>query len=207
MNILLNEQQIFLLLIFFIIGIFVSLTFKNIYMIYVVLLFICIVLFIYRLPSRIHKCKKKEIISPVDGYIFEIIETNDNFILVFWIDELDTQAHWCPVDGTIESIEQKGQYIKINWINNNLNNLEKNKKIICSMNCNYGNIKLIQTKSFLTIDHDLFFDKTKIVEKGKPFGYMLFPGRIDLVLPKNLKLNVHMHEKVIGGKTIIGEFF
>ena len=206
MNILLNEEYFFFIILFLISLMLGTIVFKTIYILCIGVILLAILFFIYRIPERNVKTNKKEILAPVDGFLYEIVETNDNYRFIFWIDELDTQVHWAPVTGKITSIEEEGETINVNWLNNNLHNLEKNKRIVSKINSDYGEITFIQTKSFLTFDHNLFYSKTNTIEKGSTFGYMMFPGRIDLILPKNININVHMNEKVIGGKTVICEF-
>ena len=43
------------------------------------------------------------------------------------------------------------------------------------------------------------------VEQGEQFGFIKFGSRVDLFLPLNTKLDVHLGQKVKGGVTIIGE--
>lgn len=51
-----------------------------------------------------------------------------------------------------------------------------------------------------------YVNENKIVVQGQEFGFIKFGSRVDLFLPLDFKTKVNIGDKVIGGKTIIGEF-
>ena len=60
-----------------------TIIFKTIYILCIGVILLAILFFIYRIPDRNVKTNKKEILAPVDGFLYEIVETNDNYRFIF----------------------------------------------------------------------------------------------------------------------------
>lgn len=45
-----------------------------------------------------------------------------------------------------------------------------------------------------------------IAQQGEELGFIKFGSRVDLLLPLNVKVNVNINQKVVGGKTVIASF-
>ena len=41
------------------------------------------------------------------------------------------------------------------------------------------------------------------VEQGQEYGFIRFGSRVDLFIPVEAKINVKLHQKSVGGKTVI----
>ena len=46
----------------------------------------------------------------------------------------------------------------------------------------------------------------EIVEQGQEYGFIRFGSRVDLFIPADAEINVKLHQKSVGGKTIIASF-
>ncbi len=67
-------------------------------------------------------------------------------------------------------------------------------------------MKLHKIDSWMTLKQRDFVKVGDEVKSGDTLGYIIFPARIDLTVPKsNTDPILHPNEKVIGGKTIIAK--
>ena len=61
-------------------------------------------------------------------------------------------------------------------------------------------------RSVASFQSDVFPKVTDSVTRSSHLGYMMFPARIDLIIPKSVSLKRHVGEIVQGGSTVIAEF-
>lgn len=162
--------------------------------------------FLYRAPYRISPQNSGYIVAPVDGIIEEIKEKNDTLEIVFYVHELDPQIQWIPFEGKIKSIKEEGSAMKINFIKYDSGHLENNKRVATTIETVHGPIVVEQVRSVASFQSDVFPEVTDSVTRSSHLGYMMFPARIDLIIPKSVSLKRHVGEIVQGGSTVIAEF-
>ena len=162
--------------------------------------------FLYRAPYRISPQNSGYIVAPVDGIIEEIKEKNDTLEIVFYVHELDPQIQWIPFEGKIKSIKEEGSAMKINFIKYDSGHLENNKRVATTIETVHGPIVVEQVRSVASFQSDVFPKVTDSVTRSSHLGYMMFPARIDLIIPKSVSLKRHVGEIVQGGSTVIAEF-
>ena len=193
----------------FIICVIAIFALKQIYIIVIWLLIVCILLFLYRVPNRLsnnNNFQKLDIVSPVDGTILEIRENEENYEIIFFIHELDPQVHWSPFNGELIDVKNVGKNINLNVFKYDMYHIENNKKTIAKLKTQHGFIEIENIKGGLSYDHGFFHKKGASINRSDPLGFMMFPSRVDLILPKNIKLLSHVNEEVVGGKTPIAQF-
>ena len=68
------------------------------------------------------------------------------------------------------------------------------------------NMTLHKISSWMTLKERNFIDVGESIKQTQLLGYIIFPARIDLTIPKsNITPILHPNEKVVGGKTIIAK--
>ena len=165
-----------------------------------------ILFFLYRAPGRTSPLGPEDIVSPVDGIIEEIKEHQDTVEIVFYVHELDPQIQWIPFEGKIKSIKEEGNAMKMNLMRYDSRHLENNQRVTTTINTARGPIIVEQIRSVASYQSDVFPEVSDSVTRSSHLGYMMFPARIDMIIPKSASLSIHAGERVQGGKTVIAQF-
>ena len=162
--------------------------------------------FLYRAPRRKPPPKREAIVAPVDGRILEITENDGAIEIVFSVHELDPQIQWMPYEGTIKSIKEEGTRTDANWTKYDMHKVENNRRVSTTIGTPNGDIIVEQIRSIGTFQSDVFPSVSESVERSGHLGYMMFPARIDLIIPGSCEVLVHAGQSVSGGRTVIAEF-
>ena len=159
---------------------------------------------IFRVEQRTNNnASNKSIFSPVDGSLLEIREHSDSYTFVFFNSMFDSQVQWAPYNGKITNIEQKDGDKYVAW---SLEHHNDNEQDIITIKTDIGDMKLHKIDSWMTLKQRDFAKVGDEVKSGDTLGYIIFPARIDLTVPKSsIDPVLHPNEKVIGGKTIIAK--
>ena len=173
--------------------------------------------------------KGKNIVSPADGKVIDIIEfkgkdikiekgmlgkiktlTKDIgsqvYIISIFMSPLDVHYNRGPVSGEILSVKhEKGKFLPVMSIANGLVN-EKNEVVI--KNKDIGKIKVIQIAGFLARRIECFVKKGKKIEKGERFGLINLGSQATIIFSKKkgMKIKVSRGDKVKGGSTILATY-
>jgi len=83
---------------------------------------------------------------------------------------------------------------------------EENEQTIIGINNSKGKLLFKQIAGIIArrIIYDL--KKGEKVIAGKRFGLIMYGSRVDIFLPTTVKLKIALHDKVLGGETVIGEY-
>jgi len=166
-------------------------------------LFILLV-FVYRLPARSpHGTTDRAILSPIDGTLLEIREHANTYTFVFYSSILDAQTQWAPYSGTIKSIDYGEGDRHLAWSLEDHDNNRQERIVIAT---SLGDMMLKKLHGIVTIQDRTFVDRGDTVAQKQELGYIIFPARIDLTIPKmNVDVVAHQNELVVGGETIIAK--
>ena len=159
---------------------------------------------IFRIEERTsNNTSNRHILSPVDGTLLEIREHDDTFTFVFFNSIFNSQTQWAPYAGKISDVSMIDGDRNIAWSLEHHNN---NMQDIISMETDIGNMMLHRISSWMTLKERNFIDVGESIKQTQLLGYIIFPARIDLTIPKsNITPILHPNEKVVGGKTIIAK--
>ena len=167
-------------------------------------------IYFFRDPVRYTPSTKNHIISPADGKIISIIDTDlpKEFnekkkmkkISIF-MNVFNVHVNRIPVDGKIKSLN----YIPGAFFNASLDKAsEKNERMLIKMGFNgKDNLYFTQIAGLIArrIKCDLNIDQS--VKAGEKFGIIRFGSRVDLYLPTDYEIEVLKGQTVIGGETKI----
>ena len=170
---------------------------------------ICFVIFlwfisIFRIEERTsNNVSNRHVLSPIDGTLLEIREHDNSFTFVFFNSMFNSQVQWAPYDGKITSINMVEGDKNVAWSLEHHNN---NMQDIITIETDIGTMKLHKISSWMTLKERNFINVGQVVDQAQTLGYIIFPARIDLTIPKsNITPILHPNEKVVGGKTIIAK--
>ena len=169
--------------------------------------------------------KGKNIVSPADGKVMQIIDTNKHSITMkkhfgkihtliqdisseckivsIFMSPLNVHINRAPIEGTVKTITyKKGKFLPTNSFERGLNN-EKNEIIIQNKKIK---IKTIQIAGILARRIECFLKPNQKVIKGQRIGLINLGSQLVLIMPNKVNLRVKQNQKVKAGETIIANY-
>ena len=182
------------------------------------LLLLCFVIYFFRDPDRIIPINDNLILSPADGLVTNINfselpnEINNDLNILdkefkkisIFLNVFDVHVNRVPVSGKVVlSNYLKGKFISAT-LDKSSNENERNITIIKTKENNH--VVFVQIAGLIArrIVSDLKVSQE--VKLGDRYGIIKFGSRVDIYIPKNLKLQVSKGQKLIGGQSIIADF-
>ena len=159
----------------------------------------------FRNPKRLVPDGKNHIVSPADGKIINIrsLDNNEYQSISIFLNVFDVHVNRMPIRGEFSDIHYtKGKFL----LAFDHNACDENERNTITFNTVIGPIKLVQIAGLIARRIICYANKGKTMEMGHRLGFMRFGSRIDLILPKKVRLEVKMGQKVMGNTTIIGTF-
>jgi phosphatidylserine decarboxylase len=167
-------------------------------------------LYFFRDPARQANYQPKQIISPADGKIVIIKDTEDGFLfkqkvrqVSIFLSPLDVHINRIPVTGKViyqqyhpgksfPAFEEKASL--------------SNEQMHLGIETPYGKLLMKQIAGILARRVICYPKAGDSVEAGQRMGLMKFGSRVDLLMPLGTKINVKVGDRVRGGVTVLGEF-
>ena len=158
----------------------------------------------FRDPKRLVPKGINQIVSPADGKIIRIDTQDEEFQVVsIFLNVFDVHVNRMPITGTFSNVDYtKGKFLMAF----NHNACDENERNIITIETIVGPIRLVQIAGLIARRIICYANKGKEMQIGDRLGFMRFGSRIDLALPKKIKLEVELGQKVMGNTTIIGTF-
>lgn len=187
------------------------------YLVFYFLIFASLVLaglivFFFREPLRDINRNENHILAPADGDIVEKIEKvfvkeyfNDERLQVsIFMSPLNVHQNRAPVSGeVIYENHQNGIYYPA-FAKKSSEKNERNS-VVFKMK-NGTEIMARQIAGIIARRIVSYKKRGDFVEQGNEYGFIRFGSRVDLFLPLDAKIKVNLHDKTVGGKTIIATF-
>ncbi|MBU1355862.1 MAG: phosphatidylserine decarboxylase family protein [Candidatus Edwardsbacteria bacterium] len=197
---------------FFIIALIVWLITKNQILAYLTLAFAVVALFMmffFRDPPRQGNYLPGQLISPADGKVVIVKETEDAFLfkqkvlqVSIFLSPLDVHINRIPISGkVIYQQYHPGKFFPAFEEKASL----ANEQMHLGIETPYGKILMKQIAGILARRVVCYPRLGDEVAAGQRMGLMKFGSRIDLLLPLGTKVNVKVGDKVKGGVTVIGK--
>jgi len=167
-----------------------------------------VIVFFFRVPDREIKKNKLHILAPADGEIVEILTVfekdyfkEERTQVSIFMSIFDIHQNRVPVDGEIVYQKyKKGAYYPA-FVKKSS---EKNER--CSTVFKMENGTEIMTRQIAgTVAQRILTYKKpgELAEQGEEFGFIRFGSRVDIFLPPTFTVNVKLHQKSVGGVTVI----
>jgi phosphatidylserine decarboxylase len=167
----------------------------------VCLLFFVLVVYFFRVPSRITKRDTNAIITPADGTIVQILEETETEyfhdkrkLISIFMSPLNVHVNSYPIDGEVIYVKyHKGKHLvaslpKASKDNEHNTVVQKHK--------NQEEILFRQIAGTVARRIVNYAKEGEVAEQGKEMGIIKFGSRVDVFLPLSVKINVTLNEKV-----------
>lgn len=195
----------------FIVGIISN--FNSNFITYTLPIFLFLILFsvyFFRVPKRKFLIEDGKILSPCDGKVVVIEETqeneyfNDKRIQVsIFMSPLNVHNNLYPISGSIEYVKyHPGKYL-FAWNPKSSTENERNTVVIKNQKIE---ILCRQIAGFLARRIVCYAEKDKNINACKELGFIKFGSRVDIFLPLGTKITSKINDKVKGGESIIGTY-
>ncbi|MDR3071055.1 MAG: phosphatidylserine decarboxylase [Endomicrobium sp.] len=140
------------------------------------------------------------IISPCNGTVLEVSESETEKIVRVFLSVLDVHLQRSPIFGKVVSVEHKsGKFLKAD---NPQAHIVNEQNIITIENEN-GRYVVKQIAGVLARRCVCWVKQGDIVNMGDKIGLIKFGSQVDLHMHKNVKIKVGSGNKVVSGVTII----
>jgi len=191
-----------------------------------VLLFFIFYKFIFLRDPKVEIPSGRNIVSPADGKIVNIMEIKSSeikikkgfigkihalssdigdrcYLISIFMSLFNVHINRAPIEGEVLSVKHtKGSFFMAFDIEKSLCN-EKNEII---MKTKIGKIKIIQIAGFLVRRIECFVKENQKVNKGNKIGRIVFGSQVSLIIPAASKLKVKQGDRVKVGETILVEY-
>ena len=169
----------------------------------------CFVAWFFRNPEREFPEGEKAVISPADGEVIKIENSMDGDFLdgptqkiSVFMNVFDVHVNRMPYSGTVAHI----QYNKGKFFSANLDKAsELNERNAILIETDDGNkILTVQIAGLIARRIECWVKEGMQVRKGERFGLIRFGSRLEVFLPVDTLISVHIGDKVKAGETPIG---
>jgi len=183
---------------------------RKLIMVIFVIFFVLILQF-FRNPKRTTIENSHQIIAPADGKIVVIEEVVEREFfkdkrkqISIFMSPLNVHVTRYPISGkVILSKYHPGKYL-VAW--HPKSSEENERTTIVVENNAVGKILYRQIAGAVARRIVNYATENEKVIQGKDAGFIKFGSRIDLFLPLDMKVNVSLNDKSIGGETVIAEY-
>ena len=168
--------------------------------------------YFFRDPQRVTPADKNVFISPADGKILKILETDAPDILSdnkkqkfkkisIFMNVFNVHVNRIPISGKIVWLK----YVPGTFFNASLDKAsENNERMIIKIEVNKSYyVYVVQIAGLIARRIKCDLNENQNVNVGERFGIIRFGSRVDLYLPLNSPVNVMEGQTVIGGETIV----
>jgi phosphatidylserine decarboxylase len=176
---------------------------------FVVSLFFLFCLFFFRNPNRHHSVNQDELISPADGKVMEVKETEEDEFLCrasrrvsIFMSLADVHVNRAPCDGKIVRVEHRRGDFALAFKKDIDKENERNYILMESGN---ERILLVQVAGFLARRITSYVKEGDVVKKGDPVGIIAFGSRVDIYVPKEYDIMVSSGNRVKAGITALAK--
>ncbi|MBN1384304.1 MAG: phosphatidylserine decarboxylase family protein [Elusimicrobia bacterium] len=165
-------------------------------------------LYFFRDPVRNVRIDENKILSPADGTIFEISDVDEPLfikgrtkVIKIFLSVLNVHLQRSPIAGDIKFIQtQEGLVLPANHKDAS----EKNQQNLVGIINGKTQILIRQIAGIIAQKCDLWIQLNQKVEQGDKLGIIHFGSQVDIYFPSNIKVNVEVGQKVVGGITVLG---
>jgi phosphatidylserine decarboxylase len=180
----------------------------NVSLLTVGLVLIALVVNFFRSPTRVTPIDENVIYAPADGKVVVIEEVIENEYfkspkrqISIFMSPLNVHINRNPIRGIVKYFKyHAGKYL-VAWHPKSSTENERTTYVIQALNGQ--EILLRQIAGALARRICWYVQEGQSIEQGEEFGFIKFGSRVDIFLPLDVKINVELGQKTIGGKTII----
>jgi len=165
--------------------------------------------YFYRDPDREVPLDPAKIVSPADGRIVAIQPMSDYYVgnnairISIFLNIFNVHINRVPCSGSVVNSQYRpGKFLPAF----DPRTSEENEQTIIDIQNMRFKLRVKQISGMLArrIVNNLRPGDSVVI--GRRFGLIKFGSRVDVIVPTEMALNVQLKQKVVGGKTILGEW-
>ncbi|MCK4295862.1 MAG: phosphatidylserine decarboxylase family protein [Candidatus Marinimicrobia bacterium] len=164
-------------------------------------------IYFFRDPNRLIPDRDNAIISPADGKVVAIENTEDGFVgkgkrISIFMSIFNVHVNRVPFGGIVKKVNyKKGKFLAAY---KSIASFENERSEI-SIDSDRLKFTVTQIAGLIARRIVSYLSVGDAINKGDRYGMIMFGSRVDLVIPENVKIKVQLGDKVKGGESIIGE--
>jgi phosphatidylserine decarboxylase len=170
-----------------------------------------LIVFFFRVPFREIELNDNNILSPADGDIVEILKVvekeyfnEERWQVSIFMSPLNVHQNRAPVGGKISYQKHHPGVYYPAFVKKSSEKNERNTVVFKMEN---GTEILARQIAGIMARRIITSKKTNdSVAQGEEYGFIRFGSRVDLFLPLDANIQVKLHNKSVGGKTVIATF-
>lgn len=163
--------------------------------------------FFFRDPERVIPQAKGLLVSPADGKVILIRDTfEDDYLksetreVSIFMSPLDVHVNRVPCDGRVIDVKHTtGKFLSAYKDDASL----KNENIVLLLEGDSGKILVRQVAGFIARRAVCRAKVGDMLRRGERYGMIKFGSRLDIYLPKDVRIMVQVGDKVKAGETVI----
>jgi len=170
-----------------------------------------LVVYFFRVPNRTPDVNENHILAPADGKIvaiepvFEKEYFKDERIQIsIFMSPLNVHQNLAPVGGKVVYVNHtRGHFYRASVAKSS----EENER--CSTVFKMKNDTEILSRQIagaIARRIATYKKPENTIEQGQEYGFIRFGSRVDVFVPKDVTINVKLHQKSVGGKTVLASF-
>lgn len=164
-------------------------------------IFVC---YFFRNPDRAIPQGENLIVSPADGKIVKISQSADGSQTVsIFLNIFNVHVNRSPISGELSRLEYKHGKFKAAFDDEASRVNEQN---ILTIHGGGHEVVVRQIAGLIARRVICWKKPGHTVERGEPIGLIRFGSRVDIVLPRQVRIFVRIGDQVRGGTTILGEY-
>jgi phosphatidylserine decarboxylase len=164
----------------------------------------------FRNPNRPLTIDQSTVISPADGKIVEIAETDEpeffgdkRLKISIFMSPNNVHKNWYPISGTVRFFKHHPGKFLVAW-HPKSSDLNERTTIVLENN-REAKILVRQIAGEVAQRIKCYAENTKTVNQGDELGFIKFGSRVDLFLPLGTEILVTQNQKVKGCQTVIAK--
>lgn len=165
----------------------------------------------FRCPIRLfEQDTEKIVIAPADGKIVAIEEVDEyeyfddrRLLVSIFMSPTNVHANWYPVDGIVKKVvHRNGKFMKA-WLPKSSTENERSMIVIETpegvevMACQIAGAMARRIVTYAEVGEECFIDEH--------MGFIKFGSRVDVYLPPDTEIFVHLGQATTGNQTVIGK--
>lgn len=174
------------------------------------LIFFILIVRFFRVPTRNPQVSGKQLVCPADGKVVAIEEVEEGEFykdkriqLSVFMSPLNVHVNYYPITGKVTySKYHPGKYL----VAFHPKSSTENERTSIVVENEHGSVLFRQIAGAVARRICNYAEVDNEAAAGTEFGFIKFGSRIDLLLPLDADIKVHLNQKVTGAETIIAEF-
>ena len=170
-----------------------------------------LIAYFFRVPNRKPDINENHILAPADGKIVAIEPVfekeyfkEERIQISVFMSPLNVHQNFAPVSGNVIYVKHTpGRFYRAFVAKSSEENERCSTVFRMKNNTEILSRQIAGAVARRIITHK---EPDSTIEQGQEYGFIRFGSRVDVFVPKDVKINVKLHQKSVGGKTVLASF-